>query len=67
MRLKMELNLKSPRKIMDFKYSRMICLPLAWLKHHNLKSGDLVDFTIGSNGELIVKPIKEALNEKTIP
>ena len=37
-------------------YTRIITLPLFWLKVVGLDAGDQVEITIGKNKELIVKP-----------
>jgi len=55
----MNLNLKQPRKIVSWRYSFLITLPLAWLRHNNLGKGDSVDFEIADDGSLIVRPYKE--------
>jgi antitoxin component of MazEF toxin-antitoxin module len=37
-------------------YTRIISLPLFWLRIVGLDAGDQVEITIGKNKELIVKP-----------
>jgi antitoxin component of MazEF toxin-antitoxin module len=37
-------------------YTRIISLPLFWLRIVGLDAGDHVEITIGKNKELIVKP-----------
>lgn len=39
-------------------YTRIITLPLFWLKVVRLDAGDKVEITIGKNKELIVKPYR---------
>jgi len=55
----MKLKLKQPRKIISFKYSFLVALPLTWLRHHELGKGDFVDFIINENGDLILQPLKK--------
>ncbi len=51
------------RKIIKIEYSRLVSLPLFWLAIVGLDAGDYVQFSIGKNRELILKP-KEKENEK---
>ena len=50
------------RKIIKIEYSRLVSLPLFWLADAGLEAGDYVQFSIGKNKELILKP-KEKENE----
>lgn len=53
---------KNIRKIIPQGYSRLIAVPLFWLYMVGLDSGDYVEFSVGANRELILKP-KEKENE----
>ena len=44
-------------------YTRIITLPLFWLRIVGLDAGDQVEITIGKNKELIVKPHKGDKND----
>ena len=55
----MKLKLKQPRKIVSFKYSFLVSLPLTWLRAREIGKGDFVDFIINEDGDLIVRPIKQ--------
>jgi antitoxin component of MazEF toxin-antitoxin module len=46
------------RKILRKEASRLVHLPLFWLSSVGLDAGDYVEFSIGPNRELIVKPAK---------
>ena len=46
------------RKIQRKEASRYANLPLFWLASAGLDAGDYVEFTIGPNTELIVRPAK---------
>ena len=50
----MEKELRTIQRIGQ--YTRIITLPLFWLKVVGLDAGDQVEITIGKNKELIVKP-----------
>lgn len=57
--------MKEIRKISRIgQYTRIITLPLFWLKVVGLDAGDKVELTIGKNKELIVKPYKGENDEK---
>jgi len=51
------------RKIIKIEYSRLVSLPLFWVAQAGLEAGDYVQFSIGTNNELIVKPVEKE-NEK---
>lgn len=60
--------IKSPRKISSWSYSFIVSLPQSWLRHHGIGKGDLIDFEVDSDMNLILKPIlklREGENAKT--
>jgi len=48
---------KNLRKILKSDYSRLVSLPLFWLKSVGLDAGDYVEIVLGNNQELVIKPV----------
>jgi antitoxin component of MazEF toxin-antitoxin module len=46
------------RKILRKEASRLVHMPLFWLHSVGLDAGDYVEFSIGPEMELIVRPVK---------
>jgi len=57
----MNLQLKQS-KILGTSYSRLVTLPLWWLRSYNLEKGDVIEMTLDQDGNLILKPIKGDTN-----
>ena len=49
------------RKIHKSDYSRLVSLPLFWLKSVGLDAGDYVEMVLGDNQELIIKPVPKQI------
>jgi phosphate uptake regulator len=58
------LKLRKPRKIISWDYSFLITLPHEWMDYNQLGKGDYVIAEIADNGNLILRPNKEAEHDK---
>ncbi len=46
---------KNLRKIIPQGYSRLLALPLFWLRSTGIEAGDYVSLSLGKDNELIIK------------
>jgi len=56
------MNTKNLRKIIPQGYSRLLVIPLFWLRSTGIDAGDYVSLSLGKNNELIINPRKVRKN-----